>query len=145
MLPTEIHTRLYALIVPFGANANAYAMVTASSYCTKPHGMLMVYPLGTGTDGIVVHADTWEAAFDEAAAKLADWSAKRADTVVRRMALAIIEQTADTGGCTTEALVKGGFTEAELSAHGDAACAHAAKLARATFTIAGRDSAAAAE
>lgn len=131
MHPNELRNLLGALVSPLGRKATAFAMVNVGEYST---GKVAV---GVSTDGqgatIWGNADTWEAAIAEAREKVAQHLAERSSTIVRRMALTVIEISAEHGCCTEEALLKAGYSKDDVARHGLAACKEAARLSRAAM------------
>lgn len=125
MTPSELHAALMSLTAGFGKDANAYAMVVSGAYSDNK-AMVSVYPNGSGKEGVSATAGTWEEAIAAVTVKLDALQAKHDATVVRRMALAIIEA----GQFTPESLTAAGFSQADVDAHGDAARAAASELAK---------------
>jgi hypothetical protein len=72
-------------------------------------------------------APDWPEALEKFRTALIAWSVERDMSLVRRVALAIIDLT-DAGVCDMEALMKAGFTAQEIDRVGAKACELAAKM-----------------
>ena len=76
-----------------------------------------------------VHAAAWPEGIVEARAWIASRAVIRRDTLIRRMALAIIDLTDQYHLCDESALRRVGFTSAKIAEVGDLACWRAGEMA----------------
>lgn len=92
---------------------------------------VMLYPDGTGSDAphLMVHEKTFELAFEAIRAKWEKYSAVHKSRIIRKMALAIIEITADQGACSEAALRSAKFSDEEIKFYGAKAAADADEIA----------------
>lgn len=83
-----------------------------------------------------VEAETFEGAFDLGEQAIRNWKVTRHDSVIRKMALTIIEITDDHTHCT-ETLLRGkGFSQADVAEYSEKACARAGEMcAGAPFSV----------
>jgi hypothetical protein len=96
------------------------------------HGLLTVYPSGiAAASERCHHFDGFS--FQETIAKARAWSVtylqERSETLIRRLALAIIDLYDGEGRATVEALAKRDFKPAEILEFRDAACFRASSMA----------------
>lgn len=114
MTPTELRDA----IIAFGKSAGPKAHITAilSTYSGEAPLRLVMYPRGIASDeSLNISVVNWT---DAVPALTAAWDERRATydrDATRRMALAIIRITADTGGCSDAALRADGFDDAEIA------------------------------
>lgn len=106
--------------------------------CTDWNGnaYIALYEDYPGGDSHPIYGDTWKDAIEAAYAWCATRGPIRRDTLIRRLALAIIETKDDHGAVTERLLTARGFTTSEIAEYGAAACARAGELcAGAPFEI----------
>lgn len=130
MKPSKVQSeidRLKSEYLPNGAWVAAsihggVAHITA--YSTSMHNALAV-----------AKGDDWQEAIDSFRVALISWGVEQDMSLVRRMALAIIDLT-DIDLCTPAALHRNGFSPDEISRSSRAACELAAKMsARGPFSV----------
>jgi hypothetical protein len=102
------------------------------SVSLRPNGTLLhalVCPDGiTQKAQFWAYADTFRELLSNCEAKWAEHSDLHAKNLIRRMALKIIEITADIGECSDAAL-RAEFSRADVERYGDRACEHATEIA----------------
>lgn len=80
--------------------------------------------------------ETFAEMISDAERIIANWRITRKEGAIRRMALAIIELTDEHAECTRALLRNKGFTDSDMDAYTDAACARASEMcANAPFTV----------
>lgn len=88
-----------------------------------------IYPTGILGEPWYARGATFAEALSKAEASVHEKAASLVAETIRKMALAIIEITADRGRCTDAALRVEGFTQTEIEAHHKAAVARAEEMA----------------
>lgn len=128
MTPTEIRDALKRIAADAGPKAWANVSVgndmrAGVSACLYPDGIT------SSSMSVSVHSE----GFSEAIEKLElAWAAKRDlqnTQTTRKMALSIIEISTDQGECSDAALRGAGFSQRQIDAMGQTACAEATRLA----------------
>lgn len=137
MTPQEIKTALNEICAICGPKAEASLSLGNISYGA---GIVHVWCYPNGWAINVKSVDAWGNEFAEVIAKLREnVLAKLSDihrATVRKMAMFIIEQTADMGECSEAALRANGFHQHQIETLGAIACEEAGKLAAgAPFSI----------
>ena len=130
MTPHEIQAAVKALRDEIGGECELSLYVNGKNALKPVTGHCR--PRGYGDQSPFISVgehEGWLEALDDCRQQ---WIAMKADIekdVLRRMALAIIRITADTGACTNAALRADDFTEQDIAAFGDAACQQADEMA----------------
>jgi hypothetical protein len=138
MTPQEIQAAVKALRDEIGPKCELSLYVNGKNALKPIDGHCR--PRGYGADSPFISTGCHEGWLDALDDCRQQWLAMKADIekdVLRRMALAIIRITADTGACTNAALRADDFTEQDIAEFGDAACQQADEMAsNGPFTIA---------
>lgn len=142
MTPLEIQARLRAFAEKIGGIPYVSLDITLHDKPVTAH----VYPEGIINQcALRITAMTFEGALSELETRWAEQAAKHRASKVRRMALKIIEATAERGHCGDMQLRDAGFTQDEIKALGGDACEDANQIASngpfAITTIAGANAA----
>ena len=131
MTVAEVGAEIAAFTSEIGQSAEIYASIH-SAFRGGVHAHISVYPVGMGrgtyNDTILGIGLTWRDAFDDVRAKWAVVAAQQAEKLLRKMAIEIIQQTADRGECT-DASLRAVFSPADVEQFGTAAITEANKLA----------------
>lgn len=128
MTPAAIRQAMNELAEEIGPHAELFLSINRYGAEALSGG---IYPEGIGHGEMVgfVKADDWPELFE--ALRVA-WSAYAGDfkrATIRKMALAVIQITADTKTCTDAALRGAGFDQSMIDRFGDEACAMANEMA----------------
>lgn len=128
------HMRRVEALLPAGTRVSASVSVSsADAFGTAAH-LLVTPPLPAGHK--FFRAPTWPEVFAEVERHATTAAVVRRDTIIRKMALAIIELTDEYHLCEEAALIRAGFTLVEIEAHGYDACERASQMAgHAPFAI----------
>lgn len=130
MTPKEIQEALKRIAKPFGVGV--YGSVSISTFLLDPNeevGASISYKVGYETKAVSVRAPNFDAAIT--ALDIAATNALRTlhTTIVRKLALAIIDATADAGSCNAASLRLAGFSSIEIERFSAAACVDANEIA----------------
>ena len=127
MTPTKIKAALVELAAEVGPSAYA-GLVMAHNMHPEVH--LCLHPEGIcGSHRIAVSDATFEGGFKKLRAAWEKEKLLADKNATRKMALAIIEITADVGACTDAALRGRDFYQAQIDRIGASACEEATRLA----------------
>lgn len=127
----EARDAFKALAREMGANAEVSVGLHINSYSIdKTILAASFWPEGLTGNGLhlSVKADTYRELLEAAEAEWTECSDLHASNTIRKMALAIIEITADLGECTDAAL-RAKFDGADVTRYGDRACEAATEMA----------------
>lgn len=126
---TEASEVFRALSRGFGAKC-IISVVLVGDYQTEPGALsAFVRPNGSGSDVYFFRcADNYRDLLEKCREALAKHSDLHASTIIREMALKIIDITADLGDCTDAAL-RATFDAADIARYGERACAEATEIA----------------
>ena len=126
MTPLEAQKRLKAFRARVGGNSDVFVCVESADAPLSA----AVYPDGVGRNcALRVKGVTFESLFEQLDAQWDEYAAKHRASKLRRMALRIIEATAERGQCDDMLLRDAGFTQSEITALGEEACAEADRMA----------------
>jgi hypothetical protein len=125
MTAADVHKHVEEIARCLGGKAECYGNVSA-----KGAGV-QIYPLGLcgHGDDQFIRLPTWPEAITAARTWAATHHTVARDTLIRRLALAILDLTDQHGRCT-EAMLRGrDFASADIREHHEAACARAGEMA----------------
>lgn len=127
MTPIEARSALNALVKEIGPRAYFTCFLNRSGDDVIG---VVIEPTGRYSDGAGIRASGSDYSSAVAAARAAwvEREAELAASLVRRMALSIIELAAE-GAVTDRRLMNRSFNAGEIAKHGDEACAEATRLA----------------
>jgi hypothetical protein len=130
MTPTAFRAALLAFRREIGQEAYVSAGITSEWQDGKPPLDCSIYPNGITKDksSFTVYAENWAALLDAAKSKWAEYQVEHKRQSARKLALAIIRITAETGQCTDAAL-RYEFGSEMVDRYGDDAVADANKIA----------------
>lgn len=126
MTPTALGKQCDALAELLGQNASV--RVAVARYARADY-VVNVALEATGIPYKVFFASTWAEAFAQASAFAASQRVVSRNTLIRKMALAIIELTDEHGECSAIRLKGKDFSAADIAAHHQAACVRAGEMA----------------
>jgi hypothetical protein len=127
MTPKEFQAELTAIAKDMGAHADVTALISANGNAI----FLSIYPAGMGTEKpwFSLRGDTFEEALAAIRAKWGEYRDEHERQMTRRMALRIIEITAQLGECTDAALRGDVFSTDDVTRYGARACTEANDIA----------------
>lgn len=140
MTPLEARAEFRAIAKEVGPKAEIYARLNTSRWAKHDAVSFSasLYPTGVGNGGAQIEA-TGESLADLVLGIRAAWAVREAAYVIeqtRKMALAVIRITFDQGECSDAAIRAEGFTDADLTRYGEAACEQANAMSeRRPFSI----------
>lgn len=113
-----------AAILP---DSDAYVGISIQNtdrrYSERSPISVSVYPRGVGrSNPVYFRAETFAEAIASAKTGIVDAARAEVEAIVRKMALSVIEITADNGECTERLLLSAGFDSSAIAAHHKAAC-----------------------
>lgn len=123
----EIQRKCDALRAIIGESASVVFMVDSRPIARD--GACLLVDVMPGSKGQFFLGTDYDAPFAQAEAWALTNAAVARNSVIRRMALAIIEITDEHGACTVARLVGKGFAPAEIETHRASACARASEMA----------------
>jgi len=126
MTPAALGEQCDALAELLGQNASV--RVAVSKY-SRAHYEVNVSLEAVGVPYKVFFAPTWAEAFAQASTFAASLHVVSRNTLIRTMALAIIELTDEHGECSAIRLTGKGFSTANIAAYHQAACVRAGEMA----------------
>lgn len=140
MTPSQLKTAILALQKEIGPRAEIYVSLNTASWRSDEGSLFAsVYPRGLSSSeemAFQVSADEGEDLLKKLRDGWAQHSARHRAELIRKMALRIINITAENGECTDAALRGEVFTEADVRLYGDDACEEANRIAaRGPFSI----------
>lgn len=138
MTAAEIHTECVRLAKMIGGKAHVGTM-TDNDDRPDQAATVSVYPTGVcGREKQFIRAPTWPEAFAAAETWIVNNAVVHRDTMIRRMALAIIDLVDQHTRCTVADLTRRDFTADEVREFHEAACARAGEMAgSAPFSVEG--------
>lgn len=131
MTNIEIQEALAKIAAPFGKDATSRVFLEAGDNRKKDgkfHASVWFY-VKTQFKTFDVTGNTIEEAVTALRIEAESRHVGMASEIIRQMAMAIINATADTGSCNNAALRVAGFSDHDISLHGSAACAEANQIA----------------
>lgn len=130
MTPREFRTALRKIKQDMGTQADVWVMISSNDSPRDPALLASAYVNGM-VHGMTFSekADTFDELLEQLTAKWASYKEEHERQFVRKLALRIIEITAETGECTDAALRGRDFTKEDVIRYGERACAEADDIA----------------
>ncbi|AWJ88901.1 hypothetical protein Sp245p_03405 [Azospirillum baldaniorum] len=115
-----------AMLPDSGAYAGISISHTDRRYGERSPISIQVYPRGIGkSEALYFRAATFAEAIASAKTGVVDKARAEVEALVRKMALSVIEITADHGECTERLLLIAGFDSSAIAIHHKTACERA--------------------